>query len=229
MCDLSPSNNGLPARNRLITARATSSIGNPSDTMGIATATIVGAFCDPASASPASMNPMNKLPESPKNIVAGWKLNRKNPSVTPASAIAKNDTSGFGAISDITNTTIVVNTADPAASPSNPSIKVNALVINSTHNTVSGRQYTHSSALPPKISPKLCTPYPPAYSQIAATVCTANFHRAFSECTSSNRPNRKMMSAGPRRPTMAFSFSSDPLPINRGITIAAITTPINET
>jgi len=61
----------VPARNRRITASATSSIGNPSDMIGIATATIVGAFCDPASASPANMNPMNKLPESPKNIVAG--------------------------------------------------------------------------------------------------------------------------------------------------------------
>src|SRR6266852_4559894 len=200
MCALSPSNNGLPARNRRITASATSSIGNPSDTIGIATATIVGAFCDPASASAANMNPMNKLPESPKKIVAGWKLNRKNPSVAPASAIAKNATSGFGAISDITNTTTVENTADPAASPSNPSIKLNAFVISSTHNTVSGRQYTHSNACPPWISPKLCTPYPPAYNHTAATVSTANFHDAFNDLTSSHTPSRNTNSAGPSSP-----------------------------
>src|SRR6266403_5315722 len=149
MWDLSPSNNGLPDRNRRITAKVTSRIGNPSDKTGIATATIVGAFCDPASASAANMNPINKLPESPKKIVAGWKLNRKNPSVVPVSAIANKTTSGFGTISDITSTTTVVNTADPAANPSKPSIKLNAFVINSTHSTVSGRQYTHSSVRPP--------------------------------------------------------------------------------
>jgi len=50
------------------------------------------------------------------------KIESQESSVTPASAIAKNDTSGFGAISDITNTTIVVNTAtQPPARPTRQS------------------------------------------------------------------------------------------------------------
>ena len=62
-----------------------SRIGNPNETTGMATATNVGAFCDPARASALSMNPMNKLPESPRKMVAGLKLKRRNPRIAPAS------------------------------------------------------------------------------------------------------------------------------------------------
>ena len=50
MWSSSPPNRGLPLRNRRTTASATSSIGKPKETTGIDTATIVGAFPDPAKA-----------------------------------------------------------------------------------------------------------------------------------------------------------------------------------
>ena len=115
-------------------------MGRPKETIGIATATIVGAFCDPARASAANMNPMNRLPESPKKMVAGWKLKRRKPNVAPANAIVRKAISGFGTMRDITKTTMVEKSAEPAASPSNPSIRLNAFVISSTHNIVSGKQ-----------------------------------------------------------------------------------------
>ena len=49
-------------------------IGRPKETTGMATATMVGAFCDPSKASALNMKPINWLPESPRNIVAGLKL-----------------------------------------------------------------------------------------------------------------------------------------------------------
>ncbi len=149
MWSWSPSNSGLAPITLLATASATSRIGSPNATTGIATATIVVAFCEPASASALSMNPTNRLPESPRKIDAGFELYRRNPRIAPASTIVIIDTIAFPLSNEITNITIVEKNAEPAASPSNPSIKLNAFVISSTQNIVSGRQYTHSSALPP--------------------------------------------------------------------------------
>ncbi len=72
---------------------------------------------------------MNKLPESPRKIVAGLKLKRRNPRIAPARTMAISSTR-FGPCSRATtNTTIVEKRADPAARPSSPSIKLKALVI----------------------------------------------------------------------------------------------------
>ncbi len=106
----------------------------------MATATIVDAFCDPIRANAANMNPMNKLPESPRKMLAGKKLNRKKPRVAPASVIARSATSGFGTTSDTIKTAKVLKNADPAASPSRPSIRLKAFVINKTQMMVKGRQ-----------------------------------------------------------------------------------------
>jgi len=75
---------GRPLISRRRTDSSVSRIGNPNETTGMATATNVGAFCAPARASALSMNPMNRLPESPRKIVAGLKLKRRNPRMAPA-------------------------------------------------------------------------------------------------------------------------------------------------
>src|SRR5689334_18348123 len=115
-----------------------SSIGKPNETTGIATATTVEAFDVPASASALSIKPIKRLPESPRKIVAGLKLNLKNPNMAPASASDSNETNTLPEASDTTKTVSVEKSAEPAASPSMPSIKLKAFVIHNTHNTVSG-------------------------------------------------------------------------------------------
>jgi len=57
-----------------MTGNRTSRIGSPRETMGIATAIIVGDFCDPARAIALSMKPISRLPQSPRKIEAGLKL-----------------------------------------------------------------------------------------------------------------------------------------------------------
>ena len=59
---------------RRATEITVSKMGSPNETTGIATAIIVEDFCEPASESKLSRKPRNKLPLSPKNMVAGLKL-----------------------------------------------------------------------------------------------------------------------------------------------------------
>src|SRR5437773_8428225 len=94
------------------------------------------------------MNPMKRLPQSPRKIVAGLKLKRRKPRMAPANAKVISETSGEPPRSATTNTTKVENSAEPAASPSRPSIRLNAFVIASTHSIVSGRRSEeHTSEL----------------------------------------------------------------------------------
>src|SRR5208337_417943 len=115
-----------------------SRMGSPKETTGMATAMMVGALVAPCKAKALRMNPMNKLPQSPRKTVAGLKLKRRNPSTAPLSASAISDTRADCVTSETTNTTSVENSAEPAASPSSPSIRLKALVIASTHSTVKG-------------------------------------------------------------------------------------------
>jgi hypothetical protein len=64
------------------------------------------------------MKPINRLPQSPRKIVAGLKLKRKNPRIAPANAMVSNDTSDEPLKMATTKTTNVENRADPAAKPS---------------------------------------------------------------------------------------------------------------
>ena len=143
MCSRSAVNTGRPLMNRRRIERAVSKIGRPHETTGMATAMIVGAFCAPCSARALSMNPMNRLPQSPRKIVAGLKLNRRKPRIAPASATAIAETSPDWLKSAAANTTMVENKPDPAANPSRPSIKLKALVMASTHKIVNGSPIHH--------------------------------------------------------------------------------------
>src|SRR5882724_3508041 len=121
MCSRSASNIRLQLKNRRSIATATSKIGNPRETMGIATAITVGAFCDPARATALSRNPISKLPQSPRKIDAGLKLYRRNPAIAPARASVRKSTPSLWNAIETTQVTSVEKSADPAASPSRPS------------------------------------------------------------------------------------------------------------
>ena len=175
MCSRSAVKIGRPLISRRRMDSSVSRIGNPNETTGMATATNVGAFCAPARASALSMNPMNRLPESPRKIVAGLKLKRRNPRMAPASVTLIREPSHEWLTSETTKNTIVENKADPAAKPSRPSMRLKALVTATTHNTVRGKPTNQGSEWDPKISGRSRTRIPPAKSMVAAMACTANF------------------------------------------------------
>ena len=113
-----------------------SRIGRPKETIGIATATIVGAFCAPSRA-------MSTQQESDEEAAG---VSQKNRGGIEVEAEEPEDRAGEGdrhefderltVQSATTNTTMVENSAEPAARPSSPSIKLKALVIARTQRTV---------------------------------------------------------------------------------------------
>jgi hypothetical protein len=115
------------------------------------------------------MNPMNKLPQSPRKMVAGLKLNRKKPRMDPARASVNNDTNGEPLKMATTKTTTVENNAEPAARPSKPSIRLNAFVIPITQRTVMGSPMYQAKCLVPNNTGSSRILMPPAKSITAAT------------------------------------------------------------
>src|SRR6202158_1900647 len=111
--------------------------------MGIATATMVEDFCDPAMAIALSRNPISRLPQSPRNMEAGLKLYRNNPALAPARAIRRKRIPAPVNRIDTTQVTRLDNSADPAARPSRPSIKLKALVIHRSQRIVSESPTNH--------------------------------------------------------------------------------------
>src|SRR2546427_8229170 len=126
----------------------------------MATATSVGLLPAPASASALSIKPMNKLPQSPRKIVAGLKLKRRNPRIEPASASVSAEIRKLPPTKETTNTVRVENNADPAERPSIPSRRLKALVIQRTHTIVKGNA-SHPNVYEPKGSCTSKTPNPP--------------------------------------------------------------------
>ena len=120
------------------------------------------------------MKPINRLPLSPRKIVAGLKLKRRNPRIAPARTTVSREIKGSPLTSDIIKTVTVEKSADPAASPSSPSIRLKALVINNTQIIVSGSA-AHSNSSYPKSSGNRRTRNPPIKSSTAARLCTASF------------------------------------------------------
>src|SRR6266404_6610204 len=112
MCSRSAANSRLQHKNRRITATATSNIGSPSETMGIATATIVGDLWEPAMAIALIRNPIRRLPPSPRKIEAGLKVYRKNPVIAPARASVRTRTTSLWSSTATTQVTKLENSAD---------------------------------------------------------------------------------------------------------------------
>jgi hypothetical protein len=69
-------------------------------------------------------------------------LKVRNPRVAPARATASNATIGCPSVTDVTNIARRANTAVPAAAPSIPSRRLNALVMPTIHTTVKSRLRT---------------------------------------------------------------------------------------
>src|SRR3984957_13048787 len=111
MWSLSAVKIGRPLIKRRRIESAVSRVGNPNETTGMATATKVGAFWEPAKASALSIKPMKRLPESPRKIVAGLKLKRRNPTIAPAKVTLIREPNHERSTRETTKTTIVENKA----------------------------------------------------------------------------------------------------------------------
>src|SRR3989442_14380391 len=120
MCSRSAVNTGRPLIRRRATESAVSRIGNPNETTGMATAIMVGAFCAPCSARALSMNPMKRLPQSPRKIVAGVKIKGRKPREGAAPASGGNENNGGPPNNDTQKTNQKGKKAQPAARPPRP-------------------------------------------------------------------------------------------------------------
>ena len=132
--------------------------------------------------------PKKLEPVSPINVLAGAKLNGKNPTNAPAIAVINNiEISG-----DPFNTNIINNdTADiteiPADSPSNPSIKLIALVTPTIQPIVNAIENASFSSLVGKNSGVISSILMPKdTTTIAARTCPNNFTIGFIVIISSN-------------------------------------------
>ena len=105
---------------------------------------------------------MNRLPESPRKMVAGLKLKRRNPRIAPANAIVITSTRTGPWNTARTNATMVENKADPAANPSSPSMRLKALVMASTQMTVNISSTNQGNGRLPKRTGILTMRNPPA-------------------------------------------------------------------
>src|SRR5258708_25943790 len=133
---------------------------------------MVGDLCDPAMAMALIRNPISKLPQSPRKIEAGLKLYRRNPLIAPASASVSIRTTSLWPTIATTQLTRVDSNAEPAASPSSPSIRLNALVIQRTQRIVSGSPTSHPRGGCPARIVNREIPIPFQYSKTAASACT---------------------------------------------------------
>src|SRR5579871_847641 len=138
MCSLSALKIGWPRTKRRKTEMPTSAFGNPKAKRGATTATNVDAFDDHRMENVAKSDPRNRLPESPRNTVAGLKLNRRNASVAPDSVIVRMASIVLPLSVATTNIVVAAKNATPEARPSKPSTKFKALVIPTTHRIVTG-------------------------------------------------------------------------------------------
>src|SRR5205807_5438905 len=95
-----------------------------------------------------TMKPIPRLPESPRKTEAGVKLYRRNPSRAPASGSVVRANPRLWSITAPVNNAAVEHSASPPASPSTPSIRLNALLHATSQRTVSGADQSVSTAVP---------------------------------------------------------------------------------
>ena len=105
-------------------ANNTSNIGNPNTITGNTITAAVYVLATPSIDTTANINPKKFDPVSPINVLAGEKLNGKNPTNAPASAVISTiDINDEPFNTNIINNDIADITDIPDDKPSNPSIK----------------------------------------------------------------------------------------------------------
>ena len=134
-------------------ANIVSNIGNPKTINGAINTITVYVFATPKIDITAKLNPKKLEPTSPTNVLAGLKLNGKNPTIPPARAVINIiDNIDEPFVANIINSDIQDISEIPEDKPSSPSIRLIALVIPTIHPIVSiyentlSVSYTHLRA-----------------------------------------------------------------------------------
>src|SRR3990170_2460204 len=107
----------------LTIARAISMNGNPSAATGERIATTVLLFSVPLTLIAAIRKPRKRLPESPRKMLAGGKLKKRNPRTAPASAEVNIVDEDCPKKMLIAKSVTAAKRITPDASPSSPSIR----------------------------------------------------------------------------------------------------------
>ena len=131
----------FPFINLLIIAHIVSNIGSPNAINGNTITAAVYVFATPNIDIIDNENPKKFEPVSPINVLAGAKLNGKNPTNAPANAVINT----IAIIGEPFNTNIISKdiadiTDIPDDNPSNPSIKLIAFVTPTIHNIVTNME-----------------------------------------------------------------------------------------
>ena len=108
----------------------------------------------------ARRKPKNRLPVSPKKMLAGFQLKRRNPRVAPTIEQSSSETTTMPSTTLMTKSVMPASTATPPAKPSSPSIRLMALVTRTIQKMVTGKAQAPSSTGPAKGMPmtSICTP-----------------------------------------------------------------------
>ena len=128
-----------PVNTRRRIAAAQSKTGSVKAATDAASRIVPGPLSEPAMLMVPTMRPMSMLPASPRKIVAGGKLKRRNPTRHAAKTAATRATSG-GRPTSTAIPQIVADRIMPTvvASPSAPSSRFNAFTAPSNQNSVNG-------------------------------------------------------------------------------------------
>ena len=131
---------------------------------------------------------MKRLPESPKKIVAGLKLYRRNPSNAPVKGTVASAMGIPCCDNAAISIVLVANRPTPAAKPSSPSMRLNAFIHAISQTIVSGKLNQDPNWCPTKP----CTCIPAENARRAAIICPLSFCQGLRPNRSSARPVAKM-------------------------------------
>ena len=149
------------------------------------------------------MYPRKLEPVSPRNVFAGEKLNGKNPNIAPPRAVTKIiEIIGESFNAKIINREIQEISEIPLERPSNPSIKLIALVIPTIHITVIVIETISSVIRVLRKDEKiiLSIRIPANVTISAASVCPSNLTKGLIPFISSNIQNMARTIAPPNNP-----------------------------
>ena len=187
-----------PSMKRRSMAKDVSRIGIPSATMGTEKPDRVVALEATRAAADASRKPMARLPASPRNTRAGWRLWGRKPATAPmrvSISRAAPCSPPWEAVHAIAPQAMI---ASPLARLSSPSMMLKALVAPTIHSTVRGTPNTPKSSRRSAViqSPSMETPE--RTTRPAAPTWTSSLDRAPMRRMSSLSPTANMNSAPSR-------------------------------
>ena len=176
-----------------------SKMGKAQIASGAAMATVAGPFMEPPIAKVPTTRPINILPASPKKILAGGKLNLKNPNRLPVNTAPTTATAVWPSSRAMIE--IVAHRIMPivVARPSMPSSKFREFMAPSNQKMVKATENGPSSILCSKITKDLISS-PALITIAAATTCPSSLYRPRMPKRSSYNPKPTIHAPASNKP-----------------------------